>query len=68
MVNDFTKEGVMHTSYMNDLIAKIKKLIKKFMEEDNKVLLLKQSHNSNSSEFKKFSVHCIEKTSEAKIV
>lgn len=41
MVNDFTKEGVMHTSYMNDLIAKIKKLIKKFMEEDNKVLLLK---------------------------
>ncbi len=38
------------------------------MEEDSRVLFIKESHNSNSSEFKKFPVHCIEKTSKAKIV
>ena len=45
-----------------------KKLIKIFMEEDSRVLFVKESHNSNSSEFKEFPVHCIEETSKAKIV
>lgn len=68
MVNGFTKEGVMHTPYMKKLIPKIKDMIEKFIENDDKVIFIKESHNQNSNEFKKFPKHCIEGNSEALIV
>ena len=68
MVNGFTKEGVMHTPYMRKLIPEIKGMIEKFIENNDKVIFIKESHNQNSNEFKKFPKHCIEGTSEALIV
>lgn len=68
MVNGFTKEGVMQNAYMKDLIPEIDRLIKLFRKENNGVMFVKESHNNNSKEFKKFPRHCVEGESEALIV
>lgn len=68
MVNGFVKEGNMATPYMEKIIPEIEKLIKEFNKENEGVIFVKESHDKNCTEFKKFPGHCVEGTYEAKII
>lgn len=68
MVNGFIREGVMSDKRIEHIIPRIKTLIDKAIEEDGCVAFIKDTHEVDSLEFKKFPPHCIKGTTESELV
>ena len=71
MVNGFVREGVLHDEEIARIIPEQIKLIKEALaSEDTLVIFIKDTHNKDSKEFKRFgnTYHCLEGTKEADLV
>lgn len=68
MVNGFINEGAMHDPYIKHIIPENERLVKKFLESEDDVIFIKDAHENDSKEFKKFPKHCIKGTSESELV
>lgn len=68
MVNGFVREGIMADSYIEHIIPEQIRLIKDFLERNEKIAFVKEAHSEDSIEFKTFPKHCIKGTSEAELV
>ena len=54
MINGFIKEGKMADPYISHIIPGIKDLVERNLEEGSGVAFIKDAHNDNAEEFKKF--------------
>lgn len=70
MVNGFVKEGVLHDEAIARVIARQEELIKEYLEAKELVVFIKDTHQLDSTEFKRFgdTTHCLKGTSEAELV
>ena len=70
MVNGFVREGVLHDEGIAKIIPKQIELIKKIQEEKELTIFIKDTHDEDAVEFKRFgnTKHCVKGTSEAELV
>ena len=68
MVNGFIKEGNMKDKSIENIVPENERLINEFIKEDEGLIFIKDCHQENSIEFKKFPKHCVKGTSEANLV
>lgn len=70
MVNGFVREGVLHDNSIANIIPTQIKLIKETLAYGGLVIFIKDTHNKDSKEFKRFgnTHHCIKGTKEADLV
>ena len=68
MINGFIKEGNMSDETINHITPKIIKLIEQTLNKNEGIAFIKDTHNENSTEFKKFPLHCLKGTSEAELI
>lgn len=66
MINGFVREGAMSSQKIEHIVPKVEELVKKFTEDDDKlVMFIRDTHEKDAVEFKKFPVHCVKNTSES---
>ena len=66
MVNGFVREGVMSSQNIEHIVPEVEKIVKKFTQESDKlVVFVKDTHDENAREFKRYPVHCLRNTSES---
>ena len=68
MVNGFVKEGTLANPEYMKIVPKQIELIKKFIERKQGILFIKDTHTSDSVEFKTFPAHCLEGTEESELI
>ena len=70
MVNGFVREGVLHDNSIARIIPSQIELIKKYNDEEELVVFIKDTHDEDAVEFKRFgnTKHCVRGTSEAELV
>ena len=70
MVNGFVREGVLHDEEIARVIPRQIELIKEARNNGSLVVFIKDTHNEEASEFRRFgnTKHCVRGTSEAEIV
>ena len=68
MINGFIKEGNMADKTINHITPRIISLIEETLKKNEGIAFIKDTHNENSSEFKKFPIHCLEGTSESELI
>lgn len=66
MVNGFVREGAMASQNIEHIIPEIERIVKEFTEEDDKqVVFVRDTHEEDAREFKRYPVHCLKGTSES---
>ena len=70
MVNGFVREGVLHDEKIADVIPRQIELIKDAKSRGDLIVFIKDTHDENALEFKRFggTKHCVRGTSEANLV
>ena len=70
MVNGFVREGALADKHIEGTIETQKALIKKYQEEGQLIIFIKDTHTLDSVEHDRFggAVHCIEGTKEAELI
>ena len=70
MVNGFVKEGVLHDECISKIIPRQIELIKENKLEGNLIIFIKDTHDIDAVEFKRFgnTKHCVRGTKEAELV
>ena len=70
MVNGFVKEGVLHDKEISKIIPTQINLIKQYQAEEQLIVFIKDTHDEDAVEFKRFgnTKHCVKGTSEAELV
>ena len=70
MVNGFVREGVLHDDRIAFVIPNQVELINQFQDEGELVVFIKDTHDENAVEFKRFgnTKHCVRGTKEAQLV
>ena len=70
MVNGFVREGVLHDEKIADVIPRQIELIKDAKSRGDLIVFIKDTHDANAVEFKRFggTKHCVRGTSEANLV
>ena len=70
MVNGFVREGVLHDEKIADVIPRQIELIKDAKSRGDLIVFIKDTHDENAVEFKRFggTKHCVRGTSEANLV
>jgi len=70
MVNGFVREGILHDKEIEIIIPRIKELIQENKKENGLTIFIKDTHEENAVEFKRFgnTKHCVKGTSEAELV
>ena len=70
MINGFVKEGVLHDKKIAEIIPRQKEIIEKYKKEGSLTIFIKDTHDENAVEFKRFgnTKHSVKGTSEAEIV
>lgn len=70
MVNGFVREGVLHDDAIASIIPRQIELIKKNQEDGGLTIFIKDTHDEDAKEFKRFggTKHCVRGTSEAELV
>ena len=70
MVNGFVREGVLHDDNISRVIPRQIELIKESKVNGDLIIFIKDTHDEEATEFKRFSgtKHCIRGTSEAELV
>ena len=68
MVNGFIKEGKMSDKDINHITPRIKSLVESFLSDEEGVAFIKDTHEVNSKEFKKYPPHCLKGTSESELI
>lgn len=68
MVNGFINEGALADKNMRRIINENVRLVRKFLEKEQYVIFIKDTHEINSAEFKSFPPHCLKGTNEARLI
>lgn len=68
MVNGFVKEGAMADRYIEHIIPEHIKLMRGIKEDNELISIIKDCHEENCAEFKKFPKHCVKGTSESELI
>ena len=70
MVNGFVREGILHDDKIALIIPDQIELIKKYNDENELVVFIKDTHDDDAIEFRRFgnTKHCVRGTSEAQLV
>ena len=70
MVNGFVREGVLHDEKIADVIPRQIELIKEAKARGDLIVFIKDTHDEDAVEFKRFggTKHCVRGTSEAELV
>ena len=68
MVNGFIKEGKMSDEDINHITPRIKVLVESFLSEEEGIAFIKDTHEPNSLEFKKYPPHCLKGTPESELI
>ena len=70
MVNGFVREGVLHDEAISEIIPRQIELIKEAKARGDLVVFIKDTHDEDAVEFKRFggTQHCVRGTSEANLV
>ena len=70
MVNGFVREGVLHDEKIARIIPRQIELIEEYQDEEELVLFIKDTHDEDAVEFRRFggTKHCVKNTSEAELV
>ena len=70
MVNGFVREGVLHDEKIADVIPRQIELIKEAKARGDLIVFIKDTHDEDAVEFKRFggTKHCVRGTSEANLV
>lgn len=70
MVNGFVKEGVLHDKEISKTIPRQIELIKDYNYNNQLVVFIKDTHEEDAIEFKRFgnTKHCVKGTTEAELV
>ena len=70
MVNGFVREGVLHDERIANVIPRQIELINKNIKVEGLTIFIKDTHDENAVEFKRFgnTKHCVRGTSEAELV
>lgn len=68
MVNGFINEGALADKNMRRIIEENVRLVREFLEEEQYVIFIKDTHEINSAEFKSFPPHCLRGTNEARLI
>lgn len=70
MVNGFVREGVLHDNNISRVIPRQIELIEEYNKENELIIFIKDTHEINSTEFKRFggTTHCLKGTTEAELV
>ena len=68
MVNGFVREGAMASSHIEHIIPRIEKLVNEYTGEEDGVMFVKDCHEPDAVEFKRYPVHCVRNTSESELV
>lgn len=70
MVNGFVREGVLHDEKIADVIPRQLELVKEAKSRGDLIVFIKDTHDENAIEFKRFgnTKHCVRGTSEAELV
>lgn len=70
MVNGFVNEGVLHDKNIRKIVPRQLELLEEAKKKGSLIILVKDTHNKNATEFKRFgnTTHCIKGTSEAELI
>lgn len=70
MVNGFVREGVLHDEAISEVIPRQIELIKEAKARGDLIVFIKDTHDVDAVEFKRFggTKHCVRGTSEAELV
>lgn len=70
MVNGFVNEGVLHDKNIRKIVPRQLELLEEAEKKGSLIILVKDTHNNNATEFKRFgnTTHCIKGTSEAELI
>lgn len=70
MVNGFVREGSLHDEKIEDVIPRQLELIKEAKARGDLVVFVKDTHDEDAVEFKRFggTKHCVRNTSEAQLI
>ena len=70
MVNGFVREGVLHDQKIANIIPRQIELIEENIKNGGLTIFIKDTHNEDAVEFKRFgnTKHCVKGTSEAELV
>ena len=70
MVNGFVNEGVLHDKNIRKIVPRQLELLEEAKKKGSLIILVKDTHNNNATEFKRFgnTTHCIQGTSEAELI
>lgn len=70
MVNGFVREGVLHDDNISRVVPRQIELIEEYNKENELIIFIKDTHEINSTEFKRFggTTHCLKGTTEAELV
>jgi nicotinamidase-related amidase len=68
MVNGFIKKGAMADQYINHITPGLIKLIEQKLNENEGVAFIRDTHDIDSTEFKKFPPHCVKGSGEEELI
>ncbi len=68
MVNGFVREGNMASPNIETIIPRIEKLVERYIGEGKAIAYVKDTHESDAIEFKRYPEHCVKGTTEAEMV
>ena len=68
MVNGFVRKGAMADPYIERIIPENVRLVKEFLRKKYGVAFIKDNHNEDCAEFKRYPKHCVIGTPEADLV
>ncbi len=68
MVNGFVREGAMASQNIEHIIPRIEKLVNEYMGDEDAIMFIKDCHEPDAAEFKRYPVHCVKGTTEADLV
>jgi len=68
MINGFIKKGAMCDTSIGKIIPDMKKYLKNEKDKGHTIVFIKEAHDIDCVEFKKFPIHCVKGTQEAQII
>lgn len=68
MVNGFIKKGAMADQYINHITPGLIKLIEEKLGDNEGVAFIKDTHEIDSTEFRKFPPHCVKGSGEEELI
>lgn len=68
MINGFVKEGNMADPYIEHIIPNQLEIINEIIKEEEGLAFIRDTHDLDCIEFKRYPIHCVKGTSESEVV